>query len=55
MSTGSNTQIFATVAANYARFRPTYPTEVFAWLASLAPARERVWDCVRYCVPRADV
>jgi SAM-dependent methyltransferase len=36
---------FTGVAAAYARFRPTYPTQLFAWLAGLAPRRDRAWDC----------
>jgi ubiquinone/menaquinone biosynthesis C-methylase UbiE len=45
VSGGANTHIFSSVAASYARFRPTYPPALFEWLATLAPARERVWDC----------
>ena len=29
----------------YASARPTYPEELFGFVASIAPARERVWDC----------
>jgi SAM-dependent methyltransferase len=36
---------FSAVAASYARFRPSYPAELFAWLASIAPAREVALDC----------
>jgi len=36
---------FSPVAAQYAAFRPRYPEALFAWLASIAPARERAWDC----------
>lgn len=36
---------FSTVAAEYARFRPTYPPELFAWLASLPPSRGLALDC----------
>lgn len=36
---------FAPVAASYADFRPTYPAELFAWLATLVPRRELAWDC----------
>lgn len=36
---------FATVAADYAAFRPRYPAELFAALAAAAPDRERAWDC----------
>jgi hypothetical protein len=31
-------------AAAYARHRPTYPEELFAWLASVSPARTLAWD-----------
>ncbi len=35
---------FSTIAEGYARYRPTYPPELFAWLAGL-PERPRVaWD-----------
>jgi SAM-dependent methyltransferase len=33
------------VAAEYARSRPTYPHELFAWLAAVATARDLAWDC----------
>lgn len=36
---------FSPIAADYARFRPTYPPDLFAYLASIAPGRERAWDC----------
>ena len=29
----------------YARYRPDYPPELYAWLAEIAPARGRAWDC----------
>ncbi len=29
----------------YSRYRPHYPEALFAYLASLCPARERAWDC----------
>ncbi|MCC6621544.1 MAG: class I SAM-dependent methyltransferase [Deltaproteobacteria bacterium] len=35
---------FSRHAALYRRYRPALPPEVFAWLAGLAPARERAWD-----------
>jgi SAM-dependent methyltransferase len=31
--------LFSARAADYARFRPTYPPELFAWLAESSPAR----------------
>lgn len=36
---------FSGHAADYSRFRPDYPAELFAWLAAQTPARERAWDC----------
>ncbi len=36
---------FAPRAAGYAAFRPTYPAELFDWLAALAPGRALAWDC----------
>jgi len=41
----SNAELFATVAREYANFRPGYPAELFTWLASVSPSREAVWDC----------
>jgi SAM-dependent methyltransferase len=41
----SNAALFATVAREYANFRPGYPPGLFAWLASRTPARDAVWDC----------
>lgn len=35
---------FSGHADDYAKFRPSYPPELFAWLAALAPARELAWD-----------
>lgn len=35
---------FSTQAAEYRRFRPTYPAEIFDWLASVSPVRERALD-----------
>jgi SAM-dependent methyltransferase len=36
---------FSSVAANYARFRPTYPDTIFDWIAKTAPATGAAWDC----------
>src|SRR5262245_19376556 len=36
---------FSNVAGNYAAFRPDYPPELFAWLATLPKARACAWDC----------
>jgi SAM-dependent methyltransferase len=32
-------------AADYRAFRPAYPKELFAHLASIAPGRDLAWDC----------
>jgi SAM-dependent methyltransferase len=42
---GSFPDHFSGHAADYARYRPDYPDELFAFLASLAPARRLAWDC----------
>ncbi|MFN2622280.1 MAG: class I SAM-dependent methyltransferase [Chthoniobacterales bacterium] len=36
---------FSKQAAEYAKFRPRYPTELFRWLASVAPSKHLAWDC----------
>jgi Methylase involved in ubiquinone/menaquinone biosynthesis len=36
---------FSKQAADYARFRPGYPRELFDYLASIAPSRQLAWDC----------
>jgi SAM-dependent methyltransferase len=36
---------FSGHAADYAKFRPNYPPELFDYLASISPARELAWDC----------
>ena len=36
---------FSAHAADYARFRPTYPESLFDWIARSAPARHAAWDC----------
>ena len=36
---------FSDHAGAYARARPSYPDELFAWLAQACPARAWVWDC----------
>jgi SAM-dependent methyltransferase len=36
--------LFSGHAADYARFRPTYPPELFAWLAEAGPARRLAVD-----------
>jgi ubiquinone/menaquinone biosynthesis C-methylase UbiE len=36
---------FSRLARQYARGRPRYPDELFAWLAEQAPSRDFAWDC----------
>lgn len=36
---------FSSQAAEYARFRPSYPPELIRALAALAPAHRTAWDC----------
>jgi len=36
---------FSKQAADYAKFRPHYPRELFRWLGSIAPSTELAWDC----------
>jgi SAM-dependent methyltransferase len=36
---------FSTQADAYAAFRPSYPGELFAWLAGRCARRELAWDC----------
>src|SRR6201993_5657563 len=36
---------FSKQAADYAKFRPRYPQELFDYLGTIAPARELAWDC----------
>jgi SAM-dependent methyltransferase len=38
---------FSSDAADYAQYRPHYPTALFEYLASLAPDRVLAWDCAR--------
>jgi hypothetical protein len=44
-ATHDNIQSFSQQSDQYARHRPTYPDELFAYLASLSRKRERAWDC----------
>lgn len=39
------TDRFGDVAADYALFRPIYPSALFEMLAGLAPGRRLAWDC----------
>ena len=36
---------FSVQAADYAKFRPRYPQELFDYLGSIAPSRQLAWDC----------
>jgi SAM-dependent methyltransferase len=36
---------FSKQAADYAKFRPRYPQELFDYLGKIAPSRELAWDC----------
>jgi len=36
---------FSKQAPDYARYRPNYPAQLFAWLADIAPSRGAAWDC----------
>jgi SAM-dependent methyltransferase len=36
---------FSTQAADYAKFRPSYPQELFDYLGTIAPSRNLAWDC----------
>jgi SAM-dependent methyltransferase len=36
---------FSKQAADYAKFRPRYPPELFEFLGGLAPSRTLAWDC----------
>jgi ubiquinone/menaquinone biosynthesis C-methylase UbiE len=45
---GSSVQFkdhFSKQAADYAKFRPRYPREVFEFLGSITPSRKLAWDC----------
>ena len=36
---------FSTHPADYARYRPTYPDELFTYLRTILPGTENAWDC----------
>ena len=36
---------FSSIASNYAAARPSYPVELFEFVANKAPSNDRVWDC----------
>ena len=37
--------LFSTQSGDYAKYRPTYPTELFGYLASLVDTHDTCWDC----------
>jgi SAM-dependent methyltransferase len=37
--------LFSAHSKDYARYRPTYPPELFQWLISQLPATNAAWDC----------
>lgn len=41
----SNAQIFSQYSDQYAKHRPRYPDELFAYLSSVAPSHDSAWDC----------
>jgi len=45
MNDENATNHFSEIAEGYARYRPTYPEDLFVFLASQCPARATVWDC----------
>ena len=45
MGAGSFKDLFSGQSSDYAKFRPRYPHELFAYLSSLCVKRERAWDC----------
>jgi len=36
---------FSKLAADYAKFLPRYPRELFEYLGNIAPSRQLAWDC----------
>jgi len=40
-----STDLFSHHAEDYKRFRPTYPEDLFSWLADQTPTCDKVWDC----------
>src|SRR5512145_799814 len=49
MSTGNKTfnfeDHFSEHSKQYAQYRPRYPNEIYAYLASLTPGHSLAWDC----------
>ena len=44
MTASTFKDLFSPQAADYARFRPVYPPDLFAWLAAQAPAKRVAVD-----------
>ncbi|TAH18577.1 MAG: class I SAM-dependent methyltransferase [Cytophagales bacterium] len=36
---------FSTQSDNYAKYRPTYPPDFFAYLSAIVPEKQLAWDC----------
>jgi SAM-dependent methyltransferase len=36
---------FGSVSSSYAKFRPTYPADLFDWLVAIVPGHAAAWDC----------
>ena len=45
MADASFADHFSSGSADYARFRPDYPTALFDWLATTVRQRDLAWDC----------
>lgn len=48
MTSAENKQFedhFSRQSGQYAQYRPSYPAEIYTYLASLAPGRSLAWDC----------
>ena len=45
MSSKNFKDLFSGHSADYAKFRPTYPKELFQYLSSLTKEHEQAWDC----------
>jgi ubiquinone/menaquinone biosynthesis C-methylase UbiE len=41
----NNAQTFSQASDQYAKSRPQYPAELFAYLSTLCPSHAAVWDC----------
>ncbi len=41
----ASTDLFSLQASDYAKFRPTYPDELFSFVTKHCPAHQLAWDC----------